>query len=551
MKTSIKIKYINARLLLNGLKRLFYLAFFITLNIPSYGQQEFYCTQDHYKDLLYPVRSHTTDTTLNVNPNDTSWAHILKMYAPCPNRDSNLRAIGFIHGLGGSIGSWDKQITFTTDFFHTASFGVEYTSSSYEVSPDAVIRKINLDLANGLEEVDEYYFDNFGGTRCISDDYVITHSQGGIMARYLDYKWQYDQTGTFGNRKYGGIVTFGTSHAGADVALTKDEHYAFVAEVIKSIYLKELDELIFDLTDGFLGTFIGDKVYALDKRLDTLIKNELAPLMLSSVHRPTLDSIAPGTDFMNRINGFYGNQHRVAFYGIEDAPECWRVLDMVVTKGAEEYPIWGANKDEVFMNRMEAVRGDHELEIERAANRIKRLSTNIRATAGISAIWNNKRIKNIEKNIQLRNERIDFLNSANTYWRFLIGSYHRDSAIMTLVPVFTVTYQIQFYSFIDKAYFSTWHTLNFNDLATAEYYARVFNGTMTSKYELKKSYVFYPSDGVVLARSQVAFPGIKAQNIDYMPHNNHFQERNSRETERVMKNLYTGFFYDDYFILKK
>ncbi len=60
---------------------------------------------------------------------------------------------------------------------------------------------------------------------------------------------------------------------------------------------------------------------------------------------------------------------------------------------------------------------------------------------------------------------------------------------------------------------------------------------------------FYPSDGVVLARSQIAFPGIEEGNIDYMPHNNHFQERNSSETERVLKWLYDGRQYDAYFKL--
>jgi hypothetical protein len=68
---------------------------------------------------------------------------------------------------------------------------------------------------------------------------------------------------------------------------------------------------------------------------------------------------------------------------------------------------------------------------------------------------------------------------------------------------------------------------------------------------------FFPSDGVALCKSQVAFPGAPYDNkpisnekpgesIYEMFGNNHFQERNSTETLRVMKNLYNGF-YDPFF----
>jgi hypothetical protein len=57
---------------------------------------------------------------------------------------------------------------------------------------------------------------------------------------------------------------------------------------------------------------------------------------------------------------------------------------------------------------------------------------------------------------------------------------------------------------------------------------------------------FYPSDGVVLAKSQKAFPGITERLTDLMVDNNHMQERNSTETKRVLESLYDGW-YDDFF----
>jgi hypothetical protein len=47
---------------------------------------------------------------------------------------------------------------------------------------------------------------------------------------------------------------------------------------------------------------------------------------------------------------------------------------------------------------------------------------------------------------------------------------------------------------------------------------------------------FFPSDGVVLVKSQLAFPGV-GNRIDKMEGDNHFQMRNFEETRRVMENL--------------
>ncbi len=128
--------------------------------------------------------------------------------------------------------------------------------------------------------------------------------------------------------------------------------------------MKPVDKVTYDFTGTFVGTFLAGDVYDLRERLDTLIKNELAPLMLSSLHRPTLDSMAPGSPMMNTLNNHWGKLHRVAFYGVEDEPECWRVMDQVVTKGAEEYPLWGAQPDEEFMYKMEETRAWHTLKIQ-------------------------------------------------------------------------------------------------------------------------------------------------------------------------------------------
>jgi len=65
-----------------------------------------------------------------------------------------------------------------------------------------------------------------------------------------------------------------------------------------------------------------------------------------------------------------------------------------------------------------------------------------------------------------------------------------------------------------------------------------------------KTRTFFPSDGVVLEKSQKAYPGVKISDTYHMKHNNHMQVRNSSETEQCLRRLYDGGWYDGFFKLK-
>ena len=529
------------------------------------AQTEVYCTQDMYSSENLLFLQKPTDSTISPNTGNLPVYVPFTMYDPCANRQNNLRGVAYVHGLGGSIAAWDKQIQFTDSEYDVACFGVDYGSGSYEVSFFQVGQRVQGDLKSGFQNADAIYTIRNNSERCQNDDYVIAHSQGGIAARYLDWKWNMGSN-SFGTREFYGLVTFGTPHSGAHVAFTKEEHYGFVAEVISTIILYEANEMVYDLTGSFAGTFIGNKVYDLRTRIDTLIKYELAPLMLSSVHWPTLDSMAPGSPMMTDLNNHWGKLHRVAFYGVEDEPECWRVMDQVVTKGAEEYPLWGAQPDEELMQKMEMVRAIHTLKIQENEDRMRKLS-NVRTASWFGPLAGkivivlgahlvlNRMIQNMEKENEQRAKSVEFLDNANTYWRYLIGSYHRDSFEVFYDSIYNLSFEVPYGNTNPRYGTSTgWRTAR---LQFSTYEAALRNSVgkrnprITGAMEYRRQRLkFYPSDGVVLAQSQMAFPGIDPRrNIDYMEHNNHFQERNSSETERVLKLLFNGGQYDEYFIL--
>lgn len=473
---------------------------------------------------------------------------VLSEYNGCPDGIINgERNVTFIHGLGGSIASWYKQSQFTRNTYETSSFGIDYTSSAYEVDLDEVAIEVNNDIgtrvANG---VDKAY-----PNRCNLNDFAIAHSQGGIAARHLGRYWDLGVS-TLGTRQFFGLVTFGTPHAGADIALTRTQHTSFVQQALSTVVLKDVANGAYDLTKRF-GFLFGKSAADILDPIDTLIKNNLAPVFLgASVHTNTLDQMRYDNQAMININNHQSRVHKVAFYGVEEAPECWRVMNNMTDTAAEEYPLWGAQRDNALMDTMEAIRAEHVGAISENRTEIESLKDQantpvwglIRAILGIS-----KDIATLEANTRHREKSVTFLNNANTEWRYLIGSYHRDSFTYVKETYLELKWEEKYgiggkwYS--QTRYFDTYQEALDHYSNVKSYKKR--NRIITGLTRVVKKQTLFPSDGVVLQKSQVAYPGV-GNRTDKMPRNNHFQERNSEETERVMRKLYKGG-YDDFFFV--
>lgn len=475
---------------------------------------------------------------------------ILTEFKPCAEGTIKQKNITFVHGLGGGVSSWAKQAVWTDDNYKSSFTIAEYTGADWEDTLHLVAKKLSDDIGAGIyHNVDKSY-----PNRCPDDDFAIAHSQGGIAARYLDRQWDVNTNGSFGVRKFRGLVTFGTPHSGAEIALTRKQHAAFVNQVIHTIYLKN----VYDLR-GWSGK--------LDKLLDSVkvfTEEKLVPALLGGVTTPTLDEMRPDNQTMINLNNHQSRLRKVAFYGVEQAPECWRIMSNMVDVAAEKYPIWTATNDDFFIKKAQEALDNHIGEINANTRKIKRNNTIITAsntvfklmpggwfflpatiaTHIVLIIQNNR----LDGENQERNKAVTFLDNANTEWRYLIGSYHIDSFDIVTETKHKVTWREK-YSFLSRWY--SQERDGFNEKSDAEAYFKNINVYKTDNMQLStytvtnKTLKFFPSDGIILVKSQKAFPGV-GDRTDAMPGDNHFQMRNSPETERVMKLLYDGF-YDPFF----
>jgi hypothetical protein len=385
---------------------------------------------------------------------------------------------------------------------------------------------------------------------------VIAHSQGGIVARYLDYQWSLCENGfgckpSLGNRNYYGVVTFATPNAGAHIGLSKHEHYDMVNKIVNTIVLKPLNEGVYNIIEKWLvSDDLAKKINLARANIDTFLKKNMAPALLAGLHSPTLDSMVPNTPIINNLTTYPSRLRRVAFYGVEDAPEVWRIMDMVMNDEPSDVPLFTANTDEKFIETVERIRKDNLLEININQNKIKISKINRvpvyllggLVIGGINHYISHNNVKKLELINQSRQETVDFLNNANTEWRYLIGSYHRDSFDVITDNFYEVHY------LITKITFSNLQNAN---AFMAHLANEGINSTLQVKVKTIPTRSFFPSDGVVLVKSQKAFPGVKDSDTDIMEGNNHFQVRNSSETRRVLLRLYEEERYDQFFRLTR
>jgi hypothetical protein len=481
--------------------------------------------------------------------------------------DTGLRYIGFVHGLGGDQTSWVDAENWTTNNYKTNSGRPNYVG--WETSFNDVAQALN----SGLTVDYNSQFSTTINSRCYLNDYIIGHSQGGIGTRYLDYKWDTQTHNTrYGDRRtIHGLVTFGSTHGGADIGLTKEQHAEFIGQLVSTVVLRGKSKILYDLADNGIGKWFSNKFYAVNEKIDKLIETELVPLALEGVHAKTLDELATGSKTMDSLKNHPSKLHKLAFYGVETAPECWRVIDNMVTKSAEEYDEFDAISDGALIDTMNMILDNHIGEINANNRIIKRNNKLMLASTALAFLPGGLVVKllsagalatltvqNNAKNNENyhRQKSADFLNNANTQWRYLIGSYHVDSVTTITETKHMVKWEEKYkvgskWSSKEKTNFPEWwdaqaHYNNVN----VHRKRNMQLSTYTTTHTFQK---FYPSDGVALCKSQMAFPGAP---YDHKPisnekpgeskyemfGNNHFQERNSPQTKEKLFKLYDGGF---------
>lgn len=152
-------------------------------------------------------------------------------------QNDNYRDVYWMHGLNGNVHSMEAYAKYFEELYQINSYHPAYVSTK------------------GLEEA-TYQWTGLGLNRR-PDNFVVTHSMGGLVARYYDQKYS--------NKRFGGLITIAAPHQGSQLAAAFDNGK-----------LKTFFESI--LNQGFVGyEIMSDAVETVDYHREVI--DELQSIM--------------------------------------------------------------------------------------------------------------------------------------------------------------------------------------------------------------------------------------------------------------------------------
>ena len=256
------------------------------------------------------------------------------------------RLIFWVHGLGGDMFSWDRAGEFMGDQYKITSV---LNTMDYSVNSLSGAGQI---VQNTIDELAETY----GEINFIEDkdiNFIIAHSQGGLVSRAA-YK-RYADLNALDQRSFGGIVTFGTPHQGAQILNNVPDFIDFIDNSCNELSAGPAAEawngtwiLSFFPTDGMIGAV---------ESICYNFSNRIVPFMMADYLTPITDDYNVGSAYLEELNEFdeemedieEQNIPRVAFYGIEEAPVVWRTVYSIINDVNAE-PTFSADDDDALIS---------------------------------------------------------------------------------------------------------------------------------------------------------------------------------------------------------
>ncbi|AEV32957.1 hypothetical protein Oweho_1978 [Owenweeksia hongkongensis DSM 17368] len=514
------------------------------------------------------------DTIMDIAPKALN--NVVHFYKTASDSD---RVIFLMPGLGGDQNAWQDV--------HDETDGVTNEDPLYAARKAEVVK---FGEPNGPGYTEAAGLAAAGGD--IYDDMVIQnlafsppnrenniaigHSQGGLALRATDY---YMRNTSGKNPQFGGLVTFGSAHQGAEILTNglpasmggqgmigdmanemcddllagplSEAIYGSNAFYAKLVRLLNIDDDILDAKTAFCDFVTGDSV--------------LSVVAASVTPNITTDYMAHNENYsgsnylLNTLNSYAPNIPMVAFYGEEEEPVFWRQMGSL-RKGVYTYNAFQADPDQQHVDDANDMRINYytkyliykghaewqQNQIDKIANMWHYFFNPVSTIIQLN-IHTSKRTRYL-KVMGDYHVGYDFLKNTNKQWKAIIGAYKTN---------------VQQNGYICECEeLNGGNGVSINWVATA---AECPPGVTYLPGGIKRICLRYPnietvvthkpSDGIVLAESAKNLPGATVNpalsDDDYKLENtNHQQLRNSSETREKLNRLFDYNDYSNFFITK-
>lgn len=533
-----------------------------------------------------PVDSFIADTTLRLGPTRLG-------------KTAGDVNIFWLHGLNGSTESWavaakateygvvkDNQIVFKA---RKANSYRGLASNSIQLYSE------NLGILSATQDVEDYMKNEILIANRTSKDFIIGHSQGGIVGREWLRQSEIN-TSTFDNIPHG-LVTFGTSHDGAEILnnsrpdlrnkvpdfmneACKSLGGAYVIPKINSNFATQL-LISNDMQQKLIGLSCG------------LLANSIIPFALDNYYKRTTLDYYNGSPYLTGYNTPNGHVQGlseytlkvpvVQFYGIEREKTFWKFMSSVLGIGQDKLhykeATFGYDKDDQLelkvndmINQFDAL-SNYEQDMAEHYGKQERLFYSLSIFGGATLIP--AVIATTNKNASIENYRSYekakiWLTNANEYYLTdivgarvakttlncrVVGNIdcrdNRYNPIGSGVPPVNVSIDYNFNttnSFCNlqpvSIAYSNYHFTGHNGLSCNG----PCTGNLTVIPAITTTYWYKDNDGVVLAESAKKEIKVDKTNPDNtqtfveLPETNHDQMKNSTITKKELNRLYNGIY---------
>ncbi len=458
--------------------------------------------------------------------------------------DVGNRIIVWMHGLGGSDGSWERASTAVSDEdgWEINSQTPEYNEYSLQAAAISLQNNelsIHVNNAMDVENATNY-----------SNNYIIAHSQGGLVSRTIDRLYTDNTAYGEDERLFGGIVTFGTSHGGAYILnsnMNGDlEDFGNVAcealgrgpalELYEGNWFTSLTN-IDETVGGWIETAVGD---ACDVAASILIPQFILPDFDPAI---TEDYLV-GAPMLETLDASNSTIPKVAFYGKEEDPVIWRTFSSL-RGSVNNFDPFTADEDQELVDDVAANILEYEMKYLAYDNLEAEMELSgcpwwlwiltpagCLVTEAAVAIFNSIDAENQLEEAAIR--ATAFYNgwqwwlNADEQWKTLIGAITFEEVTTNQCNCISTNSPEEFTSNVSEA-----------DCNFSGYFCQSSTATTYIRHE-------EGSDGIVPISSAIAFPGAATGIDKELTGSNHQQLRNDSNLEVKLTELYDGY-HGDYF----
>lgn len=437
------------------------------------------------------------------------------------------RLVFWVHGLGGNTSSWER-----------ASSATQYQQPGQQITGYPA-RKVTSLLpsynefslsggAVGLHNALAMMGDPHCVTHQIQDksiNFIISHSQGGIVSRATDQMYDVENYGT--QRRFGGIVTFGSPHAGAQLLNNKHE-FEFMGQLGCNALIAGPQADLLD-KKWLIGIFTPNEIFeSFSQKLCNFAAYDVLPMFFKEQLAPITEDYKVGAAALASLNSHNSTIPRVSFYGEEQEPVFYRLMYSLKKKTPNEFLPFQADPDQELVDSMEALTQRYKAKFELYKWRVEFLESHGMpcdpiewAINPLCPVWDTEYWQKVKKRDAWQ-QGYDWLRMSNTMFKSITGA---------------------------RVYQPITESVTICDCGPTEFPVGIpgecppgcTTQVTTQTYFIS---VDKPSDGVVLAESAAAYPGAMT---GALPKSNHQQMRNDSNTKQRLNEVLNGGF-GDYFI---